>query len=43
MAKSQRRMATSGNMLTNIFRTMFIADQPENQPQRDPFALPLFD
>lgn len=29
--------------LYHIFRTMFIADQPENQPQRDPFALPLFD
>lgn len=29
--------------LYHIFRTMFIPDQPENQPQRDPFALPLFD
>lgn len=29
--------------LYHIFRTMFIPGQPENQPQRDPFALPLFD
>ena len=29
--------------LYHIFRTMFIPDQPENQPQRDPFTLPLFD
>lgn len=31
MAKSQRRMATSGNMQTKFFRTMFIPGQPENE------------
>lgn len=29
--------------LYHIFRTMFIPDQPENKPKREPFVLPLFD
>lgn len=34
--------ATSGNMLTNIFRTMFIPDQPENNNSH-PKQLTTFD
>ena len=29
--------------LYHIFRTMFIPNQPENQPKYEPFVLPLFD
>lgn len=31
------------NVIKAIGRTLWIPDQPENQPKQDPFALPLFD